>query len=149
MSKFSNTDIARKFSPEIIKYVEDVYSSKSKATLQERKSAYDIKETPEVRGLITYYLSYFVYNNDFEILITKEIFLREATDTIREPIETTDADLRLKLIDLKGKCNNHMNQLREEIDALRNIIFGDQDGSKEIVKALSAEDRLKLKKQPI
>lgn len=147
--KFSSTPIAKKYPPEQVDYVEKVYSSTSKGTLDERKNAFEIKETPELRELITYYLSYYVYNNDFDILITKEMLLREAINTIREPIDTQDAEEKLKMMDLKGKSNTIMNNLREEINTLRNSIYGDQDGSKEILKALSPEDRLKLSKPKV
>jgi len=133
----------------VIRYIEEVYSRDGKGTLDERKKRHAVEETPEIRELIAYYMSYFVYDNEFSLLISKEELLRESIEIIREPVTTTDEDKRLKMIDLKSKADATCDKLVQDIKRLRSEIYGDKEkeGTKVIQGAISPEERLKMVKK--
>lgn len=145
---FAETDIAKGVSPEVIKYIETVYSrGTSRKSLEERQAEFNIEETPEIRKLIAYYMSYFVYDNEFMTLVSKEILFRESSETIREPVSVTDEDKRLKMVDLKSKADAVCDKLLGDIKRLRGEIYGalEQEGQKVVQQALTPEDRIKRK----
>lgn len=134
--------------PLILRYIEKVYSRDSKGTLEERRKSHDIAETPEIRELIAYYISYFVYDNEFMLLIAKEELYREQIAIMREPLVEKDEEKRLKLSDLKSKADATCDKLVEDIKRLRSAIYGDleEQGQKVVQVAISPEERLKMKK---
>lgn len=147
--KLADHPRAKGFSKDIIRYIEDVYSRANRGTLDQRRKRHTVEETPEIRELAAWYISYFVYDDEFMHLIAKEELLRKSIAIMREINEDTQKNK--EMLDLQAKADTVCDKLVQDIKSLRAAIYGDkQEEGKEVIrKAITPEDRVFIKTKQV
>lgn len=157
MSKWEESEFAKGKDPNKVQFAE-VFCTSRKTDFESRLKEAEYKtgqrlDDPEVRELIHLYLSFFRYNQKYQMLLTYQLTMWKVSKLILDAELGDDVENQTKSITLMDKMTDLTWKLSSKVQGLMSEIYGEnqvQDiATEQIVKAQSPEQRMMKKKQKI
>ena len=153
MSKWEESEYAKGKDTDKVRFAE-IFCTSRKTDFDARLKEAEYKtgqrlDDPEVRELIHLYLSFFRYNQKYQMLLTYQLTMWRVSRLILDAELGEDVENQTKSINLMDKMTDLTWKLSTKVQGLLSEIYGEdqvQDiATEQIVKAISPEQRMKKK----